>query len=216
MLFVEQDLFHQFARSVVSRGHAGLDPFVKAFYSCVLKLQIIFQLLLHRLPDIDLEVVGHVGSTVEIQNPLHQNFRVLHFFDRFLAYLLCHPLIAPVFAHLGVKKILVDRREFGFQHFIQNGNDLGIAFHSYPLSRWTVACSQFSPLIKSGTTKSTALYLSLRTGQRIVLEGEKNHEREPAAAAAALGASASVPACPLVGAAAFGCAMPSTTRWFKQ
>jgi hypothetical protein len=32
-----------------------------------------------------------------------------------------------------VQKILVDGSEFGFEHFVQNGNNLWVAFHSSPL-----------------------------------------------------------------------------------
>ena len=48
---------------------------------------------------------------------------MLHFFDGFLADVLGHPFIAPVLAHLGMQKILVDGGELGFEHFVQNGND---------------------------------------------------------------------------------------------
>src|SRR5208282_2025616 len=58
---------------------------------------------------------------------------MLHLFDGFLANLLRHPLIAPVFAHLGVQKILVDRGKFSLEHFVQNGNNLRVAFHCSPL-----------------------------------------------------------------------------------
>src|ERR1700690_3208668 len=56
----------------------------------------------------------------------------MRFFNGFLADLLGHPLITPVLAHLGMKEILVDGCKFGFQHFVQNGNNSCVAFHGLP------------------------------------------------------------------------------------
>src|ERR1019366_3584411 len=46
VFFIEQNLFHQLARTVVAGGYTGLDPVVQAFHGRVFELQIVLQLLL--------------------------------------------------------------------------------------------------------------------------------------------------------------------------
>src|SRR5215469_17269488 len=43
-------------------------------------------------------------------------------------------LVSPVLAHLGMQEILINGRQFRFQHLVQDRDDFGIAFHSSPRS----------------------------------------------------------------------------------
>src|SRR5215469_8275174 len=43
-------------------------------------------------------------------------------------------LVSPVLAHLGMQKILINGRQFRFQHLVQDRDDFGITFHSSPRS----------------------------------------------------------------------------------
>ena len=108
---------------------AELDALVQAFHGVVLQLHIVLELLLHALTDVDLEVVGHVRCAVEIEDALHQFFGVRHLFDRLFANQFRQPLVSPVLAHLRVQKVLVDRRKLGFQHLVQQRNNLCITLH---------------------------------------------------------------------------------------
>jgi hypothetical protein len=65
-----------------------------------------------------LKIVGHVGRTVE-QDALH-TFLGAASLQSIPAYELGHLHVAPVLAHFGMQKILVDSRNLGFQNFIQD------------------------------------------------------------------------------------------------
>src|SRR5215472_15587124 len=43
-------------------------------------------------------------------------------------------LVSPVLAHLGMQEILINGRQFSFQHLVQDRDDFGITFHSSPRS----------------------------------------------------------------------------------
>src|SRR5271166_1107377 len=147
VLLVGKDLFRQLARPSVIRCNAELDAVIQTFHSVVLQLHVILVLLFHRLADVDLEVVGHVGRAIQIQNPLDQLLGVYHFFDRLFADELCQPLIAPVLAHFRVKEILVDRRQFRFQDLIEKIDNLGVAFHGTSHELEALALAQAQPEI---------------------------------------------------------------------
>ena len=70
VLFVGQDFLYQFARTVVARFSAGLMPSFRRLTACT-RVSGRFRTALHVWPNVDLEVVAHVGSAVEIEDALH-------------------------------------------------------------------------------------------------------------------------------------------------
>ncbi len=105
---VGEDLLKQRAGSVVSDFGRDLDGSVQVLDRMQFQREIAFKLSLDVAADIDFPDVSHVRSSVEEQNPVHQLFRVNHFFDGFFAVVRPEPEIAPVIAYFAVKEILVD------------------------------------------------------------------------------------------------------------
>src|SRR5690349_13967831 len=132
VLLIGQNLVEQLARAVVARGHAQLNAVVEPLHCLVFQLQVVLQLLLHALADIDLEVVAHVGGAVKVQDALDEYFGMPHLLDGFFLGQASQLVIAPVFAHLGVQKILVDGGELRLEHLLQHSDDFRIAFHLPP------------------------------------------------------------------------------------
>jgi hypothetical protein len=60
---------------------------------------------------------------------VEQFFGVHHLLDGFLLGDLGEPLVAPVFQHLGVEKVLVDGGQFGGQNFLQVLDNSFVALH---------------------------------------------------------------------------------------
>src|SRR5271157_5239373 len=54
--------------------------------------------------------------------------RILYL-DGFFLDQLRQPFIAPVFTHLGVQEVLVDRGQLRLSQLVQQSNDFGIDFH---------------------------------------------------------------------------------------
>ncbi len=92
-----------------------LDRGVQVLHCVQFQRQVVFELGFDVLADLDGADVGHVGSPVKKQDPVHEFFGVHHLFDGFLAIVLRQPEVAPVFVHFGVKEILVDGRKLGLQ-----------------------------------------------------------------------------------------------------
>ncbi len=89
----------------------------KCLTACISSGEIAFKLRLDVVANIDLPDVGHVRSSVEEENPVHQLFRVNHFFDGFFAVMGPEPEIAPVIAHFAVEEILIDGCELRLKRF---------------------------------------------------------------------------------------------------
>ncbi len=122
-------VFEQRPGGVVAGGDAGRDAVVEALDRRVLELEIDCELLGHGLADADRVEALHVGHALEEQDPLDDLVGVLHLVDRLVADVLGEPLVAPVAAHLGVDEVLVDRRQLGGQHVVEDVDDGGVALH---------------------------------------------------------------------------------------
>ncbi len=72
----------------------------------------------------------HVGDAVEEEDALHEAFGVFHFADRLHLDVFGEAFVAPVFAHLGVEKILVDRGEFFAKGFVELFEYGRVTFHA--------------------------------------------------------------------------------------
>ena len=118
MLFlVFEDVLKERTGSVVPDLGGDLDGFVQVLDSMHLQREIAFKLRLDVIANVDLPYVGHVRSSVEEENPVHQLFRVNHFFDGFFTVMGSEPEIAPVVAHLAMKEILIDGCQFRLKCF---------------------------------------------------------------------------------------------------
>jgi hypothetical protein len=95
-----------------------------------LQREIAFKLRLDVAANINLPDIGHVGSSVEEKNPVHEFFRVNHFFDGFFAVMGPEPEIAPVIAHLPVEEILIDGCELRLEGFAQVFMDSIVSAHA--------------------------------------------------------------------------------------
>ena len=112
-------------------GDAAVEPLDGG----VLELEVDLQLLGHRLADAHREQALHVGDAVEVEDPVDDAVGVLHLVDRLVAAVLGEALVAPVVAHLGVDEVLVDRRQLGGEHLVEQLDDVGVSLHGVTLSR---------------------------------------------------------------------------------
>jgi hypothetical protein len=53
---------------------------------------------------------------------------MLHLAERLFLDLRAETVVMPVLAHLGVKEVLIDRRQFFMQRFVQRSMTLGLPF----------------------------------------------------------------------------------------
>ena len=93
------------------------------------ELERELQLLRGRLADADGAEPLQVGDAVEVEDPLDELVGVLHLVDRLVVEVLAEPLVAPVVEHLGVDEVLVDRRELGGEHLVEQLDDLVVTSH---------------------------------------------------------------------------------------
>ncbi len=108
---------------------ALLDPGGQAGDGVLLGVELGLELLRHGLADLHAEEPLHVGHALEVEDPLDQLLGVLHLAEGLLPALVGQALVAPVVLHLGVDEVLVDRRQLGGQHIVQEFNDLRCRLH---------------------------------------------------------------------------------------
>src|SRR2546423_3984901 len=109
MLFlVAEDFLEQGPGGVVADFGGDLDGIVQVLDRVYLEREIAFKLRLDVVADVDLPDVGHVGSSVQEENAVHEFFGVNPFFDGFLAAMGAAAEISPVVAHLAVAELLID------------------------------------------------------------------------------------------------------------
>ena len=94
------------------------------------QLEIGSEGFLDVLADEKLVQVLQVRQPFEKQNPRDKAFGMLHFVDRRLALGAPEPSQSPVVKHPGVKKILIDRRQFIGEDGVEVPDDLDVAFHA--------------------------------------------------------------------------------------
>ena len=85
------------------------------------------------LAHVDLQVLLHVGRAVEVEDAVDQVLRVAHLLDRLLLDVGRELLVAPVLVHPRVDEVLVDRRELGAEHVLQDLDDFVVPLHGNPL-----------------------------------------------------------------------------------
>src|SRR5260370_25876643 len=135
ILFVGEDFFEERAGGVVAGFCGELDGAVQLLNRGELERHVVLQLRLDVLADFDGADVGHVGSSFQEQNARHELLGVFHFVDRLLAIGVAQAEIAPVLAHLGMQKILIDGRQLGLQGFTQLLEDFDVSLHAKILTR---------------------------------------------------------------------------------
>jgi hypothetical protein len=91
-----------------------------------------FELFGHGLSDVNGIHSLDVRKAFQIQNVSDQFIRVLHFVDAAFAHLVIQALVAPIFAHLSVHKILVDGRQIGRKNLVEEIHDSFLCLHSGP------------------------------------------------------------------------------------
>ena len=130
MLFlVAEDFLEQGTAGVVADFGGDLDGLVQVLDRVYLEREIAFKLRLDVVADINLPNVGHVGSSVEEKNAVHEFFGVNHFFDGFFAVMGAEAEISPVVAHLAVEEVLIDGCELGLEGFAQVFVDFIVSAH---------------------------------------------------------------------------------------
>jgi hypothetical protein len=70
-----------------------------------------------------------IRRAIQEQDALDEHFGVLHLVDGLLLDVARQLLVFPVFAHLRMKEVLADCRQFLFESGVQFGNDFRISTH---------------------------------------------------------------------------------------
>src|SRR5579871_4008641 len=135
LFFLFKDAFEELARTVIGGVASESDRAVVHLERIQLQLEVAFQLVLHRLTDVDVHQLGHVRRPIEKQDPFDQRLGVFHLGNGFFSDVIGQLIVVPVLAHLCMKKVLVDRRQLLFEGFVQDGDDLGIASHGSDCNR---------------------------------------------------------------------------------
>ncbi len=110
------------------RGDAGVEP----GDGLQLEVEVQAELLGHGLTHHEGAEALQVGGALEEEDPLDDPLGVLHLVDGLVAGGVGEVLVAPVGLHLGVDEVLVDRRELGGQHLVEQLDDLAVALHGRP------------------------------------------------------------------------------------
>ena len=130
LFFVDKYFLEQLPRGKVADFGGVLNGRGQAGHGVQLERQIAFQLGLHVGADLDGADVGHIRRAIEKQDAVHQFFGVGHLGNGFLAVEVGQPQIAPILAHLGVQKVLVDGRQLSLENVIEMLDDLFVSAHA--------------------------------------------------------------------------------------
>jgi hypothetical protein len=129
LLLVDEHVGEQLAAAVVTDPDARGDAVVQPLDRFPLRLQVELELLGHRLSYPHRVQALEVRHALEVEDPIGERLDVLHLVDRFGADLVRQALVAPVVAQLGVHEVLVDGRELGGEHVVQQFQDGGVTLH---------------------------------------------------------------------------------------
>ncbi len=162
LLLGHEDAFEQCSRRVVTDRRADSNAVVEPLDRCVLELEVELELRGHGLADGDRKQALHVRHPLEEQDPVDDHVGVLHLVDRLVADVVGQMAIAPVLAHLGVNEVLIDRRQLGRQHIVQDLEDLGISTHPPSL------CHALQVRDSAGSGGVVADHLLAEQGQQVV------------------------------------------------
>ena len=124
---IEQDL-EEVAGAVVFVFYGDADGVVIHLGGVDLEVEVALDHVLDGFTDGEFEGL-HIGNAVEEEDALHQAFGVFHFADRLHLDVFGEAFVAPVFAHLSVKEILVDGGELFAKGFVELLEYFGVAFH---------------------------------------------------------------------------------------
>jgi hypothetical protein len=130
LLLRHQHVGQQLARAVVAELDAERDAPVEALDCLQLHRQVEAQLLDRLLAQGDRPEALEVRHALQEDDPLDQLLGVLHLVDRLVLGALRQLLVAPVLLHLGVPEVLVDGRQLGGQHLVEQLDDLGASLHA--------------------------------------------------------------------------------------
>src|SRR5262249_58589410 len=79
---------------------------------------------MHRVHTLD------IWHAFEIENVSDDFVRVFHFVDAAFTDLVVQPVVAPVLAHFGMDKVLVDGSEIRRQHLVEDVDHTFFCFHA--------------------------------------------------------------------------------------
>ena len=129
LFFAVENVGEQFARDEIASRLAVNNGRLEVGMGFHLELQVALQAFLDIFADQEFAEFLQIGNAFQEQDALDQLVGVLHLVDRLVVLVVAELLQPPVLEHPGVKKILVDRREFVQQHLVQMLDDLLVAFH---------------------------------------------------------------------------------------
>src|SRR5437763_627139 len=101
----------------------SLNRVVIELHRTYFELKVALNLSFHVLADIEAHRLGEVGRGVQEKNSLNQFFGMLHLVNRLLLYKISKLAVMPVFTHLGMQKILIDRGQFLPKRLLKRSND---------------------------------------------------------------------------------------------
>src|SRR5262245_3375622 len=140
LLLADEDPGEEILAGVVARLAGRLDTLVEKRDRGVLELEVALELFLDGLADAQLVIALQIGHSLEEQDAADHLVGVAHLVDRFLANLVRQAFEPPVFTHLRVHEVLVDRRELVGEQVVEEREHLFVALHDAslrPAARWT-------------------------------------------------------------------------------
>jgi hypothetical protein len=122
ILFVLQENDQQISRAVILFRDGDLDGGVIGLDGGKLQVEVALDHFLDILADGQLQRL-HAGDAFEKENALDQRFGVLHFADGLFLDVFGKAVVAPVFTHFRVEKVLIDGGQLFAESFVEFGDD---------------------------------------------------------------------------------------------
>src|SRR5687768_676159 len=105
--------------AVVGIVSAKLDAVIETRDGFHLQREVELELLGNFLADGDLTEALYVGHAFEKEDPFDELVGVFHLVNRLFANSLGEAMVTPIFAHLGVKKVLIDGGKLAGENVVQ-------------------------------------------------------------------------------------------------
>ena len=129
LLLAFEDLAEKVAAHKVAHGFTVGDSVTQKGQGLHFEREIGLEDFLYRFANTQAPERLKVGQSVEEQDAVCQQVGVLHLVDRFVAFVLCQLLDAPVGEHAIMQPVLVDRGQLVEQRLVKVFDDGGVALH---------------------------------------------------------------------------------------
>jgi hypothetical protein len=114
-----QDMHKEILGAVIAIVSAKLDAVIEARNGLHLDSKVELELLGNLLANVDFAEALYIGYTLEKEDSLDELVGMFHLVDRFFANSLGETVITPVFAHLRMKKVLIDGGKLAGEDIVQ-------------------------------------------------------------------------------------------------